>query len=34
MQNKKMMTPIADENNQLLSIFVAGLQTAREKKTS
>jgi len=26
--------PLLDENNQLISIFVAGLQTVREKKTS
>jgi len=26
--------PLLDENNQLISIFVTGLQTAREKKTS
>jgi len=28
------LEPLLDENNQLISIFVAGLQTAREKKTS
>jgi len=28
------LEPLLGENNQLISIFVAGLQTAREKKTS
>ncbi len=28
------LEPLLDENNQLISIFVASLQTAREKKTS